>query len=388
MDPAQVRTLPNHDSGDQAAWRLLTLCAHSFAASGPCGDVERSAGAITDWDKTCALAEHHGIGPLLYTQLKNADSVVPPDASRQLRALYLRHRRANQVRLQVLAEILGALDRMGIEATVLKGPALIALVYRDPALRPISDLDLLVPARDVVRAQLALRELGFRAPLPESSRDARRHHLPAAVRVEQGVQVQVEVHRDAFLRDSGASLRVNGHPPGAIRFEVCGQAAFCFAPEEVMWHLCRHMHWARLIWMTDIVGFAERFAGTIDWARVARCYPFVKNALALIHCIVPLSEPLRRAADVAIVPAPRGIGEDYRGWPATPLFVWDGLAGRCRFVGRTLNPPEWWLSFYQGTGTSRSDLLSARQRHLAMLLRCALRHTVDRIAIGGGQMAT
>src|SRR5580765_7708769 len=48
--------------------------------------------------------------------------------------------------------LLRAFEQAGIDAVVLKGLALIARFYRDPGLRPMADVDVLVPASDVERA--------------------------------------------------------------------------------------------------------------------------------------------------------------------------------------------------------------------------------------------
>lgn len=76
------------------------------------------------------------MGPLLYHHLTPRFADLPAPVPRQLRAIYLRHRQANEVRLRVLAEILDRFEERDILVTVLKGPLLIDQVYHDPGLRP------------------------------------------------------------------------------------------------------------------------------------------------------------------------------------------------------------------------------------------------------------
>ena len=371
--------LKDHTPAEDAnVWGLLALCARPYLPAWSRAELRQRASSIPDWDRALALAEYHGLGPLLYRHLRDYCDGLPTQVSRQLRAVYFRHRRSNEIRLKVLSQILEGFQSIGIEPTVLKGPALISLVYEDPGLRPLSDLDVLVPPKDAIRAQRQLGEMGFAAPVPPSSYYfTRHHHLLPALREVDGVMVQVEIHRDVFPMDSGTSFQVTGRAPGAISFDLGQQVGYCLGPDEMLWHLCRHVHWLRLIWIADILGFTERFIDEIDWARVTQRYSFVMNALALIHCLSPLPESVRQRSGVVLVPVPSGIGKEYRGWPRTTALVWDSTRGRLRFVRRSLSPPEWWLRFYYQEGTGRLGLWRAKLRHWAMLVGTMIRRARD-----------
>ena len=363
---------------DATIWGLLALCARPHLPAQSRRELRQQAALIADWDRALALAEYHGLGPLVYRHLKNHVEELPSQVSRQLRAVYFRHRRSNEVRLTVLSQILEAFQGIDVAPTVLKGPALITLIYGAPGLRPLSDLDILVPARDAIRAQRQLAKMGFSAPIPPSPYYLmRHHHLLPALRTVDGIVVQVEIHRDLFLMASGTSFQVTGRAPGAIPFDVGDQVGYCLGPDEMLWHLCRHVHWLRLIWIADILGFSERFVDEIDWGRVAQRYPFVMNALALIHRLAPLPERVRQRSGVTLVPVPRGIGEEYRGWPRTKALVWDSVRGRLQFLGRSLDPPEWWLRFYYEAGTGRPGLWKAMLRHWTTLVRSMIRRAWD-----------
>jgi len=65
---------------------------------------------------------------------------------------------------QVLADILTCYQAAGIDVLVLKGAALAHLVYPQPVLRPMRDIDILVRAEDVYRAYARLPEIGFTPP--------------------------------------------------------------------------------------------------------------------------------------------------------------------------------------------------------------------------------
>jgi len=130
--------------------------------------VAQLAHEVRDWTSFVAQAERHGVAPLVYRHLRAAQVGLPDEAVRALQGLYLAHRHANLVRAQTLTQVLRELDAVGIEALVVKEGALCHLLYPGPALRPMSDLDLLLrrsdiePARRVLRAPPPARRLGRR----------------------------------------------------------------------------------------------------------------------------------------------------------------------------------------------------------------------------------
>ncbi len=96
---------------------------------------------MTDWNSLPTQAENHGLTPLLYTHLQAADVSIPIPIKKQLYAGVIQRNHANRVRLKVLAEILTAFQAVGIDALILKGAALARLVYPEPGLRSMRDVD-------------------------------------------------------------------------------------------------------------------------------------------------------------------------------------------------------------------------------------------------------
>jgi Uncharacterised nucleotidyltransferase len=59
------------------------------------------------------------------------------------------------------ADVFGAFAAARVDALLLKGPALAALLYTRSEVRSYSDIDLLVPPRDLSKARATLAELGY-----------------------------------------------------------------------------------------------------------------------------------------------------------------------------------------------------------------------------------
>src|SRR5438477_13052940 len=88
-----------------------------------------AAHRVEGWDDLPALAETHGLAPLLQMHLRHASIPVPSGIRRQLDVLTIRHRDTNRLRMHALGEILDAFEKAGIAALVLKGAALANIIY-------------------------------------------------------------------------------------------------------------------------------------------------------------------------------------------------------------------------------------------------------------------
>ena len=118
-----------------------------------------------DWDM---LAAEAGPGLLPWVADRVAalgiDATLPDEVRARLAGARRAAAMAALLRRRTLGTALDALGSAGIEAVVLKGAALAWQVYPDPALRPMQDMDLWLPASPVDPAADALRTAGFRFP--------------------------------------------------------------------------------------------------------------------------------------------------------------------------------------------------------------------------------
>jgi len=111
--------------------------------------------------------------------------------------------------IQYLAPIMQALNEAGVDAVVLKGPALALTVYDDPDQRFISDLDLLVARTDITRVQELAAAFGFFQPdLMRSERFYQEHHFHTVLKTTE--DVHLEIHWDLTP------------PTDPVRFDLTG----------------------------------------------------------------------------------------------------------------------------------------------------------------------
>jgi putative nucleotidyltransferase-like protein len=182
------------------------------------------------------------------------------------------------------------LTDVGLEPVVFKGPA-VAARYPEPGLRPMDDIDLLLPRADHQRALDALGRAGWQVTRPGAG-----NHYDTVLSHPEIPSYLLEVHYGL----EGASERPTALDSDRLwarrqPLECAGTNAFGLPPVEEIVVLAVHAgkphhRFVRLVWMADlamIAGHAEEHDIAIEWdrvldvARAARCVPVVGAALAM-----------------------------------------------------------------------------------------------------------
>ena len=355
---------------------LLALCARWPGHPGQYAQLRRHAQAGPDWDAVPIYAEAHGLVPLLYAHLQAAGVTLPPHAKQQLQGYYVQHAHATRVRAQVLADILERFKAAEIDVLVLKGAAIAHLIYPQPVLRPMRDIDILVRAADVYRAYALLPEIGFMPPLgAHHGLGPDHHHLTAIKRVTDGFSVSLELHHALHLNEIGREPpRFETFAPTAQHFMIGSSSAQTLGREEMFWHLYRHTFCMpvgyeplRLIWVADLISLVEAWADTLDWERVRREYQAAYRILPLLHRLSPWSDAILERLRLPVAHLPRITSLGYQGWPRYTLAQ-QRTKGLLGILHDSIFPSPWWLRLYYGQGPARSGYYRAWLAHQGWLL--------------------
>ncbi|MCW5882406.1 MAG: nucleotidyltransferase family protein [Anaerolineae bacterium] len=360
--------MPSAPPTDPTLETLLAVCAQAVGHPALYTCLTDAVKGLRSYEGLAARAEAHGLAPLVYTHLQAADIALPPPAQDELLAYYLLHAHVSRVRGRALAEILAAFQSAGIEVLLLKGAALAYLVYPRPHLRPMRDIDLLVPAQAAARAQAVLLDLGFTEQGPPAlSTD---HHLPPCERIMEGQLVSVEVHRGLDPVYMGGPLQTFADLASTAQtFTLHGVPAATLGREETLWHIYRHTflnhwyyEWPRLMGVADIVSLVEAWADQMDWDRLRHLYPAAYRILPLLDQFTPWSAKTRQRLGSVLRQGRSTIGETLLRWPRSMHGLHDDLAWQ-QAVRERLFPPALWLRLTHGYGPSRLDLGRAWLAH-------------------------
>lgn len=158
------------------------------------GHIDPAAVHPDAWDRLCALALHQGMGPLLLWQVQAAGrgEVLQPVLG-PLREARARNTVQHLLAVQTQTRVQAALAAAGIPCLWIKGIALAETLYPAPELRPMLDVDLLVPYDQRQAALAVLQRLGY-SLLPQlfDGTESLKHHY--ALQGPAGDRTLVELH--------------------------------------------------------------------------------------------------------------------------------------------------------------------------------------------------
>lgn len=322
------------------------------------------------WHGLEAQAEYHSVAPLLYQTIKRHDIRIPGEQLQKIKALVLRHRRANGIRFSCLREIALLFADNDIDLIALKGAALAHLLYEGPSLRPMNDMDLLVAPERAESAAHLLAGQGYSMPHGLHRFNHRPHHLPMLQKKVQGLTVTIELHTDTMHRDSPKSMTLRDLTEQPQTF-TCGRntGIKAFGHTDMLYHLCRHSFSAstelRLIHLYDIMAYATKFHDRINWRKLRDQYPYVINGIRCVHCIFPCPDALAATVHPPVMPFPDRCGEAMR-----PLSKIVQKGRRWKTVFNELfRPSPWWKHAYYGIRPEDSLLACNWIIHPAMVTR-------------------
>ncbi|HMK36965.1 MAG TPA: nucleotidyltransferase family protein [Desulfomonilaceae bacterium] len=226
-------------------------------------------GACRGWGyRHLEAIRRHCLGPWLYKSLRMHPSAGLSSALEE--SLHEDYRASAVTCMSGEVFLKRLLDRFNarqIPVLLLKGAYLGTFVYKDPALRPMSDVDLLVRPEDFDRSRQELVELGYGFEQGRDEEYSRLWELPV-VYTKQGHRSHiVDLHSslrsmDYYLFPSSALWN------DAVSGELHGRKVFYLSPEMNFIHLCVHnLNHADLLrdWIDLLL-----FLGTVgpDWNRL------------------------------------------------------------------------------------------------------------------------
>jgi putative nucleotidyltransferase-like protein len=322
-------------------WLALLECANPHPAAQRLTELVRNP---VDWSALLALADEHGILPLLAKRLQDVeDAIVPPEIRQKLRG---RQRAQVVFTLSMTAGLFRLLDRFaasGIDTLLTKGPVLSMRCYGDPGLRQYCDLDLIVRGRDIQRSTEEMIALGYEPKVPLAAIQAQK--LPGEyVFARRDTKLLVEFHTEHTFRYHPRPLPLERLFKRQIRVQVDGHDVPSLSTEDELLLICIHgtkHFWERLMWIADVAALVSR--QTIDWgraisaAREVGAERMLRVGLLLATDVLDVRLPAEVAADVhSDTPAARVAARIAKRLPSAnsaPLGLFERAAFRMKTRG-------------------------------------------------------
>jgi hypothetical protein len=304
-----------------------TLCRLLAMAPDPAGtDLPKHV----PWRQVFQLAQSNAVAPLVYAAVEELDLALPQRSRETLEQAYYTSAAMNARLLSELECVLKHLATLNVPLIVLKGGVLSETVYGNLALRPMGDLDILVPQDRVIETADLVAPLGYQAttspPGHSFSYQARFNGEISLLRGSEASGLMLDVHWHLLAHQwlhHATKVDVDALWQDARQLKLGSLCLRQLGPEDNLVHVCLHAAfgntYAYLLNLVDLDRLV-RTQTSLDWDR------FLERVQGF-QVRVPVYFGLRFSAELLDTPIPQ--------------LVLDGLrpgALRCWIVKAVAHP--------------------------------------------------
>ncbi len=227
-----------------------------------------------DINTLIALANQHGILPLIYKSLKKllqSNSILDTNHSTLLadfKTAYTQIAQRNILMSAELIRIMKLLERNNIKALAFKGPTLSQIAYGDITLRQFGDLDILIKKENLNEIDLILKKSNYQRVLQLTKKEEAlwikyAHDIGF---YHPNKNIMLELHWKMMLEQHPIQLNNINFFDKIQQIELNRNLIATFSTENLLIYLCIHgsKHlYERLEWVIDIDRLIRN--NKVDW---------------------------------------------------------------------------------------------------------------------------
>ena len=222
-----------------------------------------------EWEGVAEDAAEQGVSGFLYKHVRDRETElrIQPEILGRLRKDYVSNQAVYLRYLHGALPIFKQLSQQGIPFFIYKGCSLIERYYRDPGLRPISDIDLVMKVKDISSASKIIEEHGF---IKDHTFG---HHFYCE-------DFCLDVHEDLFRLDRVPSRKFAIANDGAGLWDcldtlnIQGCTVSTLAPYDeftfLCWHAMKHS-FSHLKWLVDLGMMYQILSRNSDFRKHLSC---------------------------------------------------------------------------------------------------------------------
>ena len=279
------------------------------------------------------------------------------------------------------AEVLRGFERVGVEALLLKGPAIARWLYAEGEPRTYVDCDLLVAPTDVVAAEKVLASLGFAREFDDRGMPSWwREHAAAWAREGDGITVDLHRTLPGVGVDADSAWRVLSGETDVV--SVAGRSVPTLALPGRALHVALHAAQHGPAWARPMADLDRALAAGDDelWLKAAALAAELDAGDAFAAGLRLAPAGTRLSVRLALPPV-RSVDAELRAASPPPLALGfeqlaraGGMRARAEIVWRKLVPPADFMRHWDsGAADSLVGLLRAYVRRPLWILRRAPR---------------
>jgi hypothetical protein len=270
--------------------RLLLLCSRVVLDENAKTKSLHLLNHQLNWDYLQDVSIRHSVAPLFYHGLKQViqhdqglEDRIPVRVNENFERLYQMSRKRNDRHYRAIRSIAQACDQEGIQIMGLKDVLLGKLIYPDPGLRPMGDIDLLIHFKDYKQVGLLLEKLGFRQlPHGDISYTLKYAWGHFYQRPEDEIWIDLQwdlmqIEWDTY-REGNFDFEIDRMWNGSQQVVIDDFMIWMPRVEDMLFHLCHHLeghHYTELILTCDIAELLKHSGRKVDWeyfTNLARKY--------------------------------------------------------------------------------------------------------------------
>ena len=382
--------------------QLLLCCARTKLSKNNQDKIRKLVNNGLDWNYVLQMGKAHGLAPLLYYHLHRIDHEhrIPQPIMDQLHNIYYSNLARNLLLYDESSRVLKSFEEKEVPVVALKGIALAELVYKNVALRPMADVDLLIQKRNLPEVMKTLFKLGFEI-LPQEERTTVKYmneshfvkrqenlkHLPILI---------INIHWDltAPARFKGATKintqqMISKARPGKV---ACSNI-LVMAPEDQVLHVIYHATFQHpfigLLQLCDVAELIKLKENELDWqvlvktsrnGRIATAaYYFLSSSKKFLGAPIPdwvlkaLAQNLlkRSLLDTLVIKSgflikcpTHSVASRY----LLQTLMLDKMSNTLSLLWKAIFPPLEWLTVYYGRPRAKKLYFSHIFNLLTILL--------------------
>lgn len=347
-----------------------------------------------EWAGLISFADYHGITPLLCRQLQEDAELwsrIPTAAQEQLQQRYLDSVRRNLLIYQHFLKFIKMLQKLDIPVILLKGAFLAHVVYRDHALRPMVDVDILVREGDILRTEEVLVALGYELKEWKHREWCLKHHYHLSY-VHPTIHVTIEVHWHVQRPEASYRVPIEELWSQTQPVTIAGVELLGLSIEHLLLHIslhnAKHGFGVGLRPFCDLAALLMRHKEQIEWKRVqaeAERWQITKAVYLSLYfthdffdCvpdhILTLFDPGNVDAGILAVARDQVLSFGRARARLSPAFLelWEAKPNQNKFTGllqRVFLPPDVMASIYNLSPDSKRVYLAYPLRVFDLLVR-------------------
>jgi len=238
-----------------------------------------------NWNYIFNQADYHQISPYIYVNLKKSDASVPKEFKKEFKLRYITSLSQYIYLEYAFKELASKLINEKTEFVPLKGFALAGFLYKDPTVRPVTDIDILVKQEDLHKIHKILAKHGYKKTFAGLSDKYYREYHCHYMYVKNGILI--EVHW-ALSFDKPNKIVIPELWERTDDFKIHGLTLKNLSKEDTLLALLLHQRRfdkpLYLKTLLDISILLKKFKNQIDWNYVIKLA--IKNKLKSLFFLI------------------------------------------------------------------------------------------------------